>query len=73
ARIFHGLLAAITDMAVLLFELKAPRAGSLASSGVGSCDVLFRYGNQSRGNAGRLPGGTPIFVVSRQQSTKYPG
>ncbi|MGB6380514.1 MAG: hypothetical protein WBG51_05005 [Syntrophobacteria bacterium] len=29
--------------------------------------------NQSRGTAGRLPGGTPIFVVSRQQFMKYPG
>ncbi|MEE8315827.1 MAG: hypothetical protein V3R70_04685 [Syntrophobacteria bacterium] len=46
----------------------------LASSGVGPCDVPFRYASdQSRGTAGRLPGGTPIFVVSRQQLMKYPG
>ncbi|MDH3558759.1 MAG: hypothetical protein OEU80_14840 [Deltaproteobacteria bacterium] len=38
------------------------------------CDVPFRYASdQSRGTAGRLPGGTPIFVVSRQQLMKYPG
>jgi hypothetical protein len=46
----------------------------LASSGVGPCDVPLRYASdQSRGTAGRLPGGTPIFVVSRQQCIKYPG
>jgi len=45
----------------------------LASSGVGPCDVPFRYASESRGNAGRLPGGTPTFVVSRQQFMKYPG
>jgi hypothetical protein len=28
---------------------------------------------QSRGTAGRLPGGTPIFTVSRQQFMKHPG
>jgi hypothetical protein len=36
---------------------------SLASSGVGPYGVPFRYGNQSRGSAGRLPGGTPIFLA----------
>ncbi|MBW2580112.1 MAG: hypothetical protein JRD00_04035 [Deltaproteobacteria bacterium] len=35
--------------------------------------VQVRLGNQSRGTAGRLPGGTPIFVVSRQQFMKCPG
>ncbi|MEE9527100.1 MAG: hypothetical protein V3W07_05480 [Syntrophobacteria bacterium] len=46
----------------------------LASSGVDPCDVPFRYASdQSRGTAGRLPGGTLIFVVSRQQFMKYPG
>ncbi|MEE8316376.1 MAG: hypothetical protein V3R70_07475 [Syntrophobacteria bacterium] len=46
----------------------------LASSGVGPCDVPFRYASdQSRGTAGRLPGGTPIFMVSRQQFMKYLG
>ncbi|MGB6927914.1 MAG: hypothetical protein WBH05_01735, partial [Syntrophobacteria bacterium] len=29
--------------------------------------------NQSRGPAGRLPGGTPIFMVWRQQFMKYSG
>ncbi|MEJ2427815.1 MAG: hypothetical protein P8075_02675 [Deltaproteobacteria bacterium] len=28
---------------------------------------------QSRGTAGRLPGGTTIFTVSRQQFMKHPG
>ncbi|MEE9120577.1 MAG: hypothetical protein V3U56_04740 [Syntrophobacteria bacterium] len=38
------------------------------------CDVPFRYASdQSRGAAGRLPGGPTIFVVSRQQFMKYPG
>jgi len=38
---------------------------SLASSGVGPCDVPFTGTprNQSRGTAGRLPGGTPIFFA----------
>ncbi|MBW2579584.1 MAG: hypothetical protein JRD00_01280 [Deltaproteobacteria bacterium] len=31
--------------------------------------VLVRLGT----NTLRLPGGTPIFVVSRQQFMKYPG
>jgi len=35
----------------------------LASSGVGPCDVPLRYGNQSRGAAGRWPGATPIFFA----------
>jgi hypothetical protein len=35
----------------------------LASSGVGPCDVPFRYGNQSRGTAGRLPCGKTIFFA----------
>ena len=36
----------------------------LASSGVGPCDVPFWYASdQSRGTAGRLPGGTPIFFA----------
>ena len=36
----------------------------LASSGVGPCDVPFRYASdQSRGTAGRLPCGTPIFFA----------
>ncbi|MGB6282536.1 MAG: hypothetical protein WBG91_20180 [Syntrophobacteria bacterium] len=39
------------------------------------CDVPFsRYASdQSRGTAGRLPGGTPIFVISRKQFIKYQG
>ena len=44
---------------------------SLASSDVGPCDVPFRYASET--NTLRLPGGTPIFVVSRQQFMKYPG
>ncbi|MEE8316792.1 MAG: hypothetical protein V3R70_09605 [Syntrophobacteria bacterium] len=36
--------------------------------------TVQRYASdQSRGTAGRLPGGTPIFMASRQQFMKYPG
>ncbi len=60
ARIFHESLAATTDMAVL--------------PGVLGCrplrrTVLVRLGT----NTLRLPGGPPIFMVSRQQFMKYPG
>ncbi|MEE8620986.1 MAG: hypothetical protein V3T37_02925 [Syntrophobacteria bacterium] len=45
-----------------------------ASSGVGPCDVPFRYASEPiPRSAGRLPGGKPTFVVSRQQFMKYPG
>ncbi|MEJ2234997.1 MAG: hypothetical protein P8X67_13835 [Syntrophobacterales bacterium] len=44
-----------------------------ASSGVGPCDAPLKYGNQSRGTAGRLPGGTPIFVVSPTAIHKISG
>jgi hypothetical protein len=57
-------------------DLLRPRIWSsfLASSGVGPCDVPLRYASdQSRGTAGRLPGGTPIFAVSLQQFMKYSG
>ncbi|MGD8254360.1 MAG: hypothetical protein PVI73_06020 [Syntrophobacterales bacterium] len=60
ARIFHELLAATTDMAVLPDVLgRRPLRRT----------VQVRLGP----NTLRLPGGTPIFVVSRQQFTKYPG
>ena len=60
ARIFHESLAAITDMVVLLGVLGCR---SLRPT------VQVRLGT----NTLRLPGGTPIFVVSRQQFMKYPG
>jgi hypothetical protein len=54
-------------------HLLRPRiwASFLVSSGVGSCDVpvQVRLGT----NTLRLPGGPPIFMVSRQQFMKYPG
>jgi len=60
ARIFHESLAATTDMAVL--------------PGVLGCRPLRRTVQVRLGATTlRLPGGTPIFVVSRQQFTKYPG
>ena len=48
-----------------MHRLLRPRIwpSSLSSSDVGPCDVPLRYGNQSRGTAGRLPGGTPIFFA----------
>ena len=60
ARIFHESLAATTDIAVL--------------PGVLGCRPLRRTVQVRLGtNTLRLPGGTPIFVVSRQQFMKYPG
>jgi hypothetical protein len=60
ARIFHESLAATTDMGVL--------------PGVLGCRPLRRTVQVRLGtNTLRLPGGTPIFVVSRQQFMKYPG
>jgi len=60
ARIFHELLAATTDMAVL--------------PGVLGCRTLRRTVQVRLGsNSLRLPGSTPIFAVSRQQFMKYPG
>ncbi|MDH3773976.1 MAG: hypothetical protein WBG91_05255 [Syntrophobacteria bacterium] len=59
-RIFHDSLAATTDMAVL--------------PGVLRCRLLRRTVQVRLGtNTLRLPGGTTIFVVSRQQFMKYPG
>jgi hypothetical protein len=60
ARIFHESLAATTDVAVL--------------PGVLGCRHLRRTVKVRLGtNTLRLPGGTPIFVISRQQFMKYPG
>ena len=43
----------------------------LASSGVGPFDVPVKVRLET--NTLRLPGGTPIFVVSRQQFMTYSG
>jgi hypothetical protein len=60
ARIFHELLAATTDLAIL--------------PGVLGCRSLRRTVQVRLGtNTLRLPGGKPTFVVSRQQFMKYPG
>jgi hypothetical protein len=60
ARIFHELLAATTDLAVL--------------PGVLGCRLLRRTVQVRLGtNTLRLPGGTAISTVSRQQFMKYPG
>jgi len=60
ARIFHELLAATTDMGIL--------------PGVLECRPLRRTIQVRLGtDTLRLPGGTPIFMVSRQQFMKYPG
>ena len=60
ARIFHESLAATTDMVIL--------PGVLGYRSLRRT-VQVRLGT----NPLRLPGGTPIFVVSRQQFMKYPG
>gem|GEM_PF-1993760 len=60
ARIFHESLATTTDMAVL--------------PGVLGCRPLRRTVQvRLETNTLRLPGGTPIFEVSRQQFMKYAG
>jgi hypothetical protein len=60
ARIFHESLAATMDMAVL--------------PGVLRCRLLRRTVQvRLETSTLRLPGGTPIFTVSRQQFMKYPG
>ena len=60
ARIFYELLAATTDMAIL--------------PGVLGYRYLRRTVQVRLGtNTLWLPGGTPIFVVSRQQFMKCPG
>ncbi|MGD8313232.1 MAG: hypothetical protein PVF10_03020 [Syntrophobacterales bacterium] len=59
-RIFHESLAATADMAVL--------------PGVLGCRLLRRTVQVRLGtHTLRLPGGTPIFAVSRQQLMKCPG
>ncbi|MEJ2235244.1 MAG: hypothetical protein P8X67_15090 [Syntrophobacterales bacterium] len=62
ARIFHESLAATTDMDVLPGVL-----------GFRPLRRTVQVRTQSHSTGGRLPGGTPIFVVSRQQFMKYPG
>jgi len=60
ARMFHELLTATADMAVL--------------PGVLGCRTLRRTVQvRLRSNTLRVPGGTPIFAVSRQQFMKHPG
>ena len=59
-RMFHESLAATLDMAVL--------------PGVLGCRLLRRTVQVRLGtNTLRLPGGTPIFMVSRHQLMKHPG
>jgi hypothetical protein len=57
---FHELPAATTDMAVL---------PAVLGSWLLRRTLQVRLGT----NTLRLPGGTPIFMVSRQQFMKYPG
>ncbi|MEE8621762.1 MAG: hypothetical protein V3T37_06900 [Syntrophobacteria bacterium] len=60
ARIFHESSATIADISVL--------------PGVLGCRTLRRTVQVRLGsNPLRLPGGTPIFTVSRRQFMKYPG
>ncbi|MGB6280729.1 MAG: hypothetical protein WBG24_00225 [Syntrophobacteria bacterium] len=68
ARISHESLAATTDMVALpgvlvcSFDFAQDRRPLRRT-------VQVRLGT----NTLRLPGGTPIFVVSRQQFMRYPG
>ncbi|MDH3557935.1 MAG: hypothetical protein OEV18_17810 [Deltaproteobacteria bacterium] len=60
ARIFHESPAAAADLVVL--------------PGVLGCRTLRRTNQvRLRSNTLWLPGGPPIFTVSRQQFMKYPG
>ena len=61
---FHESLAAATDMDVLPGVL---RCRSLRRT------VQVRLGANPAVPRDELPGGTPIFVFSRQQFMKYPG
>ena len=65
----HELATTTTDMAVLLSEQEAARPRVLAPATYHS----GMSGVQSRGTAGRLPGGPPIFAVSSHQFVKHPG
>jgi hypothetical protein len=64
ARIFHESLAATTDMVVL--------PGVLGSRPLRRT-VQVRLGTNPAVPRDELPGGTPIFIVSRQHFMKYPG
>ncbi|MEJ2363747.1 MAG: hypothetical protein P8075_15370 [Deltaproteobacteria bacterium] len=69
ARIFHESPAATADLAVLPGVLGCSFDKLRTSS-----PATYRSGTprvQSRGTAGRLPGGTPILTVSRQQFMKH--
>ncbi|MGB6378496.1 MAG: hypothetical protein WBG24_17420, partial [Syntrophobacteria bacterium] len=59
-RIFHESLAATKDMVVLPGVLGCRPLRRTVQVRLGTCTL-------------RLPGGTPILVVSRQQFMKYPG
>ena len=65
-------VTATADLAVLLSELEALRAGSLASSGVGPCDVPFRYTSgpipRQRGTVSRHAEQAPALRVARPSS-----
>ena len=70
-------VTATTDMAVLLSELEALRAGGLASSGVGPYDVPFRYGSASILDFGFLTtiddirGNSSDFTICSQSLTNF--
>jgi hypothetical protein len=68
ARIFHEILAASTDMAVL--------PGVLGCFfGYAQDKLTLRRTVRVRKPIPRyaLPGGTPVLVISRKQCMKYPG
>ncbi|MEJ2235428.1 MAG: hypothetical protein P8X67_16015 [Syntrophobacterales bacterium] len=74
-RIFHDSPAATTDMAVLPGVLGCSFDEGTCperSEGGQVHPATYRSGTETN-PAVRLPGGTPIFTVSRQQFMKYPG
>ncbi|MBW2579688.1 MAG: hypothetical protein JRD00_01830 [Deltaproteobacteria bacterium] len=61
-------------LARILHESPAPTADMTVLPGVLGCRTLQRTIQVRLGsNPLRLPGGTPIFAISRHQFVKYPG
>jgi hypothetical protein len=67
-------LSVILNLARMFHESPAATADSANLPGVLGCRALRRTVKVRLGtNTLRLPGGSPVFAVSRQQFMKYPG